>query len=142
MLKLGLTLNQERFALGQPIPGRLVLQNAGDEPLLVNSRLAINKSFAPAPYREVYFTLDDPSGKAVDFMLKINIGEPSGEDFKELAPGESVERSFDLDMYYALERTGEYSLQAFYENHAEPDDGRKVWTGKVKSDPVSFALGQ
>lgn len=140
MLKLALTLEAERFTVGQTIPAELVLQNAGDEPVLVNSRLTINKAFAPAPYREVYFVLDDPSGNPVDFLLKINIGEPQGDDFKELQPGETVERAFDLDMYYALEQPGTYSLQAIYENHAEPDDGRKVWTGKVKSDPVSFEI--
>jgi hypothetical protein len=43
-------------------------------------------------------------------------------------------------MYYALDQPGEYSLQAFYENHAGPDDGREAWTGKVKSDTVPFKL--
>lgn len=140
MLKLALTLNEKRFTLGQPISGKLALQNAGDDPLLVNSRLTINKSFAPAPFREVYFILNDPSGKPVDFMLKVNIGGPRPENFRELAPGESAEKSFDLGMYYALEQPGAYSLQAVYENHVQPDDGREAWTGKVKSDPVPFAL--
>jgi hypothetical protein len=140
MLKLALTLDQERIALGQPIHGKLSLQNAGDAPQLVNCRLTINKSFAPAVFREVYFTLNDPSGKPVDFMLKINIGEPRADDFRELAAGESAETEFDLDMYYMLEQPGTYSLQANYENHAQPDDGREAWTGKVKSDPVEFAL--
>jgi hypothetical protein len=141
MLKLVLTLDEERIALGQPIHGKLSLQNGGDDPLLVNSRLTINKSFAPAPFREVYLTLNDPSGKPVEFMLKINIGEPRPNDFSELAPGDYAEKEFDLDMYYLLEQPGSYSLQAVYENHAEPGDGRKAWTGKVKSDPVEFVLG-
>ena len=141
MLKLALTLDEERITLGQPIHGKLSLKNAGDDPQLVNSRLTINKSFAPAAFREVYFTLNDSSGKPVDFMLKINIGGPQPNDFRELAPGESAEREFDLDMYYMLEQPGAYSLQAFYENHAEPGDGREAWTGKVKSDPVEFVLG-
>ena len=140
MLQLALTLDEERHAHGQPIAGKLTLQNAGDEVLLANCRLTVNKPFAPAPFREVYFVLKDPSGKPVDFMLKINIGEPRSEDFKELAPGESAEKPFHLDMYYSLEQPGEYSLQAVYESHAEPGDGRKAWTGKVASYPLSFVL--
>lgn len=141
MLKLALTLDEERIPLGQPIHGKLSLQNAGDDTKLINSRLTINKSFAPAPFREVYFSLNDPSGKPVDFMLKINIGEPRPDDFRELAAGESAEKEFDLDMYYMLEQPGPYSLQAIYENHAEPGDGRESWAGKVKSNSVEFVLG-
>lgn len=102
MLKLALTLDGETYGPGQPIPGKLTLQNAGDDPLLVNSRMAVNKPFAPDPYRDVYFILDDPSGKPVDFMLKINIGAPRAKDFTDLAPGATAEKLFELDMYYAL----------------------------------------
>ena len=140
MLKLVLTLDKVTYAPGQPVPGRLILQNAGDESLLVNSRLAINKPFAPEPFRDVYFSLKDPSGEPVDFMLKINIGAPRGEDFEDLAPGETAEQPFDLDIYFAFEQPGEYSLQAVYENHAEPGDGREAWTGKVESNQISFVL--
>lgn len=141
MLNLALNLNQDKFSAGQSISGKLALLNTGAEPLLVNSRLVINKSFAPEPYREVYFILTDPAGDPVEFMLKINVGDPRAEDFMELAPGETAEREFDLDTYYMLERPGAYSLQAVYENQAEPGDGRGAWTGKVESDPVEFVLG-
>jgi hypothetical protein len=138
MLTLAVILDKERYAAGQPIAGRLVLANAGETPLLVNTRLAINKHFAPAPFREVHFELDDPAGERLEFQLKVNVGEPRPQDFKDLGPGESSERGFDLDSYFLIERPGRYSLRAVYSNQAQPDDGRQAWTGKLESEAVTF----
>jgi len=140
MLELALALDSKAHALSQPTSGRLVLKNSGEEPLLVNSRLAINKSFAPEPFREVYLILTNPSGEAVEFSAKINVGEPQSKDFRDLAPGETVDRAFELDLFYALEQPGEYSIQAVYSNQSDPVDGRRAWKGKLESNQVSFVL--
>lgn len=140
MLEFELKLDAERFKPGKPVPGKLVLRNAGDEPMLVNGRLVINKPFAPAPFRDVYFNLVNPAGEQAEFLLKINVGEPGSQDFTELAPGESAERPFELDTYYLLEQPGTYAVQATYESHAEPPDGRQAWTGKLDAARITFEL--
>src|SRR4030067_2046523 len=96
MVEWSLPLHSKAHALSQPTSGRLVLKTSGEEPLLVNSRLAINKPFAPEPFREVYLILTNPSGEAVEFSAKINVGEPHSKDFRDLAPGESVDRAFGV----------------------------------------------
>jgi len=140
MLELAVTLDSKAHAVNQPTSGRLMLKNSGEEALLVNSRLAINKPFAPEPFREVYFILTNPSGESVEFSAKINIGEPQTKDFLELAPGETAERAFELDLFYALDRPGEYSVQAVYSNQSDPGDGRQAWKGKLESNRASFVL--
>ena len=140
MLELVVTLDSKAHALNQPTSGRLRLKNSGEEPLLVNSRLAINKPFAPELFREVYFILTNPSGESVEFSAKINVGEPQSKDFRNLAPGETADRAFELDLFYGLEQPGEYSVQAVYSNQSDPGDGRQAWKGKLESDLASFVL--
>lgn len=139
-LELALLLDAKTYALGRPATGTLILKNSGDESLLVNARLAINNPYSPQPFREVYFLLTDPSGKSAAFGPKINIGRPRSEDFRDLPPGKTADLSFRLDRYYTLDQPGEYSVQAVYENHAAPGDGRATWKGRLESNLVSFVV--
>lgn len=140
MLELTLSLDKKTHTLDQEIPGIVSLRNSGQEPLLVNARLAVNKDFAPQPFREVHLMLTDPEGEPVDFMAKINVGRPQGKDYRDLQPGERVERPIDLSMYYMFERAGEYAVRAVYENQVDPENGREAWKGQLESNTVTFVV--
>lgn len=140
MLQLALNLDNPTYTVNNSISGKLILKNVGEDAVVVNSRLAINKAFAPALFREVSLVVTDPSGATAEFASKVNIGEPKKNDFKELAPGELAERAFDIDLYYVLEQPGDYSVQAVYNNQADPGDGRMAWKGELKSNVATFTL--
>ncbi len=142
MLELTLNLNKAQFAAGEPITGRITLRNAGSDAVKVNGRLALNTPYAPEEMREIAFALSDPSGAPLDFQAKVNIGAPRDNQFKTLAPGEAIERSYNLAAYYDLAKPGTYAVQAVYQNQSEPEsaNGTNVWKGEVKSLVARFTV--
>jgi hypothetical protein len=124
MLKLALQLE----TLSQV---KLSLVNDGQEPLLVNGRLAINAPYSPEPFREIGFVITDQDGAEADFLARINIGFPQDANFITLEPGQAVDREVDLTAYYQLE-PGRYTVVATYENQTDPSDGQ-AWKGTVSS---------
>jgi hypothetical protein len=134
---LALTLAREKPSLapGEVLRCTVVLQNQSGSPLWVNRRLAVNHPVSPPHLREVDFLIQDDQGRVAEFIAKVRIGLPQPEDFEELAPGKSIERSFDLTLYYALESGVEYEVQAVYENYFIPENLRDapVWTGRLSS---------
>lgn len=142
MLELKLNVSQAQYTKGETVEGKVTLRNAGSEPVKVNGRMALNAPFSPDEFREIALTLNDPAGRPLDFQTKVNIGEPAAGDFKTLKPGEAIEQSYDLGHFYDLQKPGMYSVQAVYQNQAEPaaPNGTSVWTGEVKSDVAKFTV--
>src|SRR6266571_828233 len=99
----------------------LALRNQSDSAVWVNRRLAINHPISPPHLREVDFLIQDVRGHIAEFAAKVRVGLPQPEDFVELAPGETVERPFDLAFYYVLASGQEYEVQAIYENYFVPE---------------------
>ena len=139
-LELMLELDRDVYKLGQTIQAKVILRNAGSEPVLVNARLAWNREAAPFPFREITFQWTRSSGANPNFALIVDRGFPKDDDFIQLAPNATVERTFDITFYFEIEETGGYSLQAIYENQSEPEDGREVWKGELKSNLISFTV--
>jgi len=140
--KVGLTLTltppEPSPASREPLSCTLALRNRGKNSLWVNRRLAVNHPVSPPHLREVDFLIQDARGRVAEFEAKVRVGLPQREDFVELAPGEAVERKFDLGLYFALTPGQEYEVQAIYENYFVPDGLHDVpvWTGRL----VSHAL--
>ncbi len=142
MLELTLTLNQATFAPGQAINAQVRLRNAGREAVTVNGRLALNTPYAPEEMREIAFRLADPAGALLDFQVKVNVGEPADNEFKTLAPGEAIKRSYNLAKYFKVAFPGTFSVQAIYQNQSEPVSrpGQPVWKGEVASPVITFVV--
>jgi hypothetical protein len=137
-LTLALVPEEPSAASGQGQWCRLVLRNQATGPVWVNRRLAVNHPVSPPHLREVDFLVQDAHGRVAEFAAKVRVGRPGPEDFVELAPGETVERPFDLTFYYDLVPGGEYEVLAVYENYCVPEDLRdaRVWTGRLASHPL------
>jgi hypothetical protein len=135
MLNLTITLSASDFTLSQPITGTVSLVNPGSDPQTANTRLAINRASAPAPFRDVVLTLTGPDGATLPFAARVNIGAPKEKDFSVLAPGATVERHFDLARLFQLTAPGPYALTATYHNAHAPG-----WQGEVQADTVHFRL--
>ena len=119
---------------------RLVLRNQTSASLWVNRRLAVNHPVSPPHLREVDFLVQDAHGHVAAFAAKVRMGRPGPEDFAELAPGETVERPFDLTFYYDLVPGEEYQVLAVYENYCVPESLKDtpVWTGRLASHPLKM----
>lgn len=140
MLEFTLSMDREVYIPGESIVGKLTLRNTGSEPVVVNSRLVVNSPFAPQPLRDVIVTLTDRSGAVAKFAAVVDVGMLEDQDYASLNPGETFERSLSIDLFYALERPGTYSVQALYQNDADPGDGRRAWKGELTSNAVTFTL--
>jgi hypothetical protein len=139
--KLTLTLHVPTApsSVGAALSVELTLSNGGREPLVVNGRLAENNPHAPGPYREVSFELEGPDGKPLSFGPKIRIGAPQPSDARELAPGASIQRNYDLARLYDLKKPGSYRVRAFYASAPLVDAReRPVQTEQLESAWVTF----
>ena len=140
MLDVSLSLDREAYARNDPILGKVAIRNIASTPLVVNGRLAPHSIFAPRPFREVSFVVTDPLHAEVEFGPRINRGYPRPEDFQQLMPGETLVREYSLREYFALDKPGQYSVQAVYQNQSDPGSGTEAWKGESKSKVVSFTL--
>ncbi|GAB4520287.1 MAG: hypothetical protein Tsb0020_38920 [Haliangiales bacterium] len=113
------------------------LENTGDTPMLVNTRLGVSR---PQRGGELFLQVLTSDGSELPFTARVNIGRPSDAHFEELAPGQSVTRSFDLSMYFQVRNySGTLQIIATYANQAGPE-GQPAWQGEVKAAPVSITL--
>ncbi len=137
MLDLTLQFDQRTYAAQAEILATMRLTNTGSQPELVNARLAFNSPGMPPVFREVHLAFTEATSPA-PWVVMIRIGEPEDVDFKTLAPGQSAEHTYNLRQYYNL-KPGHYTVQATYENEADPSTG-SAWKGSLNSKPVSFEL--
>lgn len=138
-LNLTLTLNQQAYAPRDEIRAEVRLTNVSPEPVLANMRLALNSVDMPEVFREVNLVIKDNTGYEPTWMLRIRIDEPGDQDFMELAPRQSVQRSYPLRRFFAFNRSGQYSMQAVYANTCDPSNG-SAWKGSAESNTVIFDL--
>jgi hypothetical protein len=102
--------------------------------------LLVNQSFAPTSVRDVEFVITRPSGKTSEYRFLVNAHLPQARDFRILAAGDTVEVQLCLTDKYLLNETGEYTVQAIYQNQSDPGDGRTAWKGELKSNEVKFTI--
>ena len=140
MLTLTLELDRETFQSGDAIPVTLVLTNQGHESLLVNSRMAPNHPHAPDPQRDIVFVITAPSGQEMPLNKFINVHAPKEDDFVVLAVGETAERTIYLEQILSFVETGEYSIQAIYQNATDPGTGESAWKGQISSEKLMFKM--
>ena len=118
-LKLEVVMSSKEIPLGDPIPVRIVLRNAGEVPVRVNKRLSMG--YEGSLDREVYCKVwregavySDFENWQVDYSRKA-LAET---DFATLAPGDAAEREVDFYEWYHLGETGTYTIKVVY----QPDD--------------------
>jgi hypothetical protein len=132
-LALELRTPADPVPVGQDVTVTVALVNRGSEPVVVNRRLLLAPAATPPAFREMTFEVQGPPGYANRKLAHVNAGPPRAEHFAELAPGDSVEKSFELTRLHTLHEPGEYSIRATYSNDAEPEGG-VAWVGEVSSD--------
>lgn len=142
MLELSLSFNQDTYRPNEPVEGKFTLRNTGPEPALVNARLGINSPYAPDEFRELALDITGPAGQPLDFMARVNVGNPEDQDFKVLQAGASVEHTYTINYFFELVEPGAYQVRATYQNQSEPSqaNGHQAWKGEVQSNPATLTI--
>ncbi len=112
--------------LGEPINLTVRLTNTGSDPATV-----AKPTFSP---NLVFFGVTDEEGEALPFDGPYAKLKPFREnDFVELEPGASVEKSFDLAQLYEIDKAGSFTVVAKYKNF---DDGGQAGLSAFTTDSL------
>jgi hypothetical protein len=142
-LALEVRTQKTAYESDEEVVALVLLFNFGDDPVLVNSRLAIVG--LPETSGEVRLEIVSPLGQTVPFTARVNIGRPTAEDFSTVVPWNCVGRRYELLSYFDLEETGRYTVTAVYRNiWTDPEEGSlaggPAWTGELRSPAASFQV--
>jgi hypothetical protein len=114
-LHLAVEVLQHPIRLDRHCPVRATLTNTGQDPALVNGRLAVGYRGTLA--RELYAELIDlaTGGPALIYEADYDRSFSPRSDYVWLGPGESISTTFDLWEWYAPIGAGSYRLKMYYQ---------------------------
>jgi hypothetical protein len=140
-LKLYMELPAEPIYLNHPLMIKVTLANEGGQAVIINKRLA--PGYEQTLSRELFADMvsDENGEKAAYHEVDINRDFSHPEDYKQLAPGESLTVAFNVFDYYQLTQPGKYRLTLYYqadESLATTPEG--IFSGKVSSRPVTLEV--
>lgn len=141
MLELTANFQSGSAYLNQPLWVAITLKNAGDSPLLINTRFAMGYKISIS--RELYAELVDEidSQNTVYSTVKINRDDPDTTDYSLLQSGKSITKKIDLFHYYHPRKPGKYSITIFYQaDEALKNTPAAVYKGTISTNPVSLEI--
>ena len=125
---------------GGPAPLVVTVTNVSGAPVLVNRRLA--PGYRDALSRELWAEVRDAAGAPAPVAtIEYERDLPGPDDYRELAPGESVSGEFDLFHYARPQQPGRYTVTVVYqadEPVAGPPAG--VVAGEHAADPIAVEV--
>ncbi len=136
-IEVSLEVAESTVQLGEPINLTVRLTNTGSDPATVAKPF-----FSP---NLVFFQVTDSEGEALLFDGPYAKLRPFHEnDFIELEPRASVEKSFDLAKLYEIDKVGSFTVVAKYKNS---DDGGQAGlsaftTGGLPSNSITIEVVQ
>lgn len=141
MLELTVNFQSGPAYLNQPFWVEITLKNAGESPLLINTRFAMGYKISIS--RELYAELIDESApqNAVYSPVKINRDDPDATDYSLLQSGKSITKKIDLFHYYHPRKPGKYSITIFYQaDEALKNTPAAVCRGTISTNPISIKI--
>jgi hypothetical protein len=138
-LELTIGISEDTYIMGDDILVKYSLQNVSTENILVLGRLTM-RNVEDALAGVMWYRIITPSGQNPDMNYKFDI-RYKNSDFVWLEPGEALTIEAEVSKWYQLLETGQYSIQAIYENqYLNPDNGDQAWKGLVESNIVYFTI--
>jgi hypothetical protein len=141
MLELTANFQSESAYLNQPFGVEITLKNAGDSPLLINTRFAMGYKISIS--RELYADMIDESAPQIAAYspVKINRDDPGATDYSLLQSGKSITKKIDLFHYYHPRKPGKYSITIFYQaDEALKNTPAAVYKGTISTNPISIEI--
>lgn len=141
MLEITANFKSDPVYLNQPFWVEITLKNAGESPLLINSRFAMGYKISIS--RELYANMVDETAPqtAVYSPVKINRDDPGATDYSLLQSGKSFTKKIDLFHYYHPRNPGRYSITIFYQaDEARNNKPPEVYKGTISTNPISIEI--
>lgn len=141
MLELTANFHSGPAYLNQPLWVTITLKNAGDSPLLINTRFAMGYKISIS--RELFAELVDETApqNAVYSPVKINRDDPGNTDYSLLQSGKFITKKIDLFHYYHPRKPGKYSITIFYQaDEALKNRPAAVCKGTISTNPISIEI--
>lgn len=141
MLELTANFQSGPAYLNQPFGVEITLKNAGDSPLLINTRFAMGYKISIS--RELYVDMVDEAAPQIAAYspVKINRDDPGATDYSLLQSGKSITEKIDLFHYYHPRKPGRYSITIFYQaDEALNNKPPEVYKGTISTNPISIEI--
>jgi hypothetical protein len=141
MLELTANFQSGPAYLNQPFWVEITLKNAGDSPLLINTRFAMG--YKTSISRELYAELVDKTApqNAVYSPVKINRDDPGVTDYSLLKSGKLITKKIDLFHYYHPRNPGKYRITIFYQaDEVCKNKPTEVYKGTISTNPISIEI--
>ncbi|MDP8258507.1 MAG: hypothetical protein P9L90_03695 [Candidatus Aadella gelida] len=141
-LELTLSLDKNEYKKADGIVLSLSLKNTGKKAIYVNKRFFLNGESMSAGERDVYLTVESPSGEDLPCKVSAETGLPRTQDFILLEPGEEakLEREKNIKYFFDFDELGKYKITAFYQNVHGEEIGVDAFKGKVISKAVIITI--
>jgi hypothetical protein len=139
-IQLQVVTAKEHYQQDEPIIIRVSLWNFGEDPLVFNSRLALGGEDGPG---EISLKIVGPSGQAMPFQARVNIGAPEQEDFAWVLPWNSIGRQYEFEPLaeFDFRKKGKYELVARYANRQKGEEwNNQAWVGNLTSNTITFEV--
>jgi hypothetical protein len=133
-LSLTLSLSKSTYQLGEDIHASIRLKNIGSEDVVVNKRMALNFFAAPEELRDITFIITGATGETIPFSARVYVRPITPNDFIVLAPGESIDSSYNIGKMYDLKKSGSFIIYAVYQNVINTGNNAKAWKGELTSN--------
>jgi hypothetical protein len=130
---------QKHFAIVE-----VTLTNNGLVDLWINTRLLLDRYSAPASERELWFFVTGPQKRPLELECTNDSRPANSRDYRVLKPSEHITKTEILNGCFRIERSGAYTLGAFYQD-GNPDPppaprGATYVSQLVQSQPVTFEI--
>jgi hypothetical protein len=136
-LQFRIAFIKNSYQVGDPMFCFMSLDNKSDNPVIVKSRMAVNRESEP---HDVFFRVYDPDGRRLSFLPDVVLPLPlSSEDFVTLAQGELAVEVCQIEGLFEMDRPGKYKIQAVYVNGFSLE-GINSWIGELESNIVEIEL--
>ncbi len=140
-LGLELSLHPERAAPGAQLVAEVVFRNAGDDPLVVNTRFSLG--YPDTDERDLYCEILRGSGEQYcdyrRYQVDYHAQSLSRESFATLRPGDELRTSFELQKWYPITEPGVYCVRIIYEPEPYPPVPEAA-SGRFSTDPVRVTI--
>ncbi len=113
---LAVLLERNVVRPGEETPIEAILTNRGESTVVLNSRLGMG--YSDSAERELYCEIragQQPYFGYEPFIMDYHRKELDEQFFPQLAPGESLRKTYDLQRWYRLLQPGDYSVRVVYD---------------------------
>jgi len=132
------------FRRFDPIVTHYEIRNFQRAPVMVNGALRADAADGPGCEREVILDVTMPNGGRPSYRSVIEYAKVGPRDFVPLKHDQYLRGEIDLTLLFWLDEPGRYTVSCVYRVEADINDGasfgRRAWTGRTGSAPVSFGI--